>query len=237
MKVKSILTSISAFAVAGLMLASCGEKKTTNDLTLNKTSVMSGETIEVTFVAQEGLDKNAWIGIIPSDTPHGTEKVNDEFDVAYQYLNGKLTGTLTFTAPLTGGNYDFRLNESDVKQDAKELASISFVVEALAQENLPNAIILEKNTFTVGEKMVVNYTSASGMDKNAWIGIIPSEIEHGLEATNDAHDVSYSYLNGRNRATLNMVAPSKPGSYDLRMNESDSKADAKELTSVTITVN
>ena len=74
------------------------------------------------------------------------------------------------------------------------------------------------------------------MDKNAWIGIVPSDIEHGLEAINDKHDLSYVYLNGNNNSTLNMVAPTEPGSYDLRMNESASKQGAKELTFITITV-
>jgi len=235
MKAKRILNLV-AFASAGILLASCGAKEGKNELKVDKATVKAGEQITVTFVAQEGLDKNAWVGLIPSSTQHGSEKVNDQFDVAYKYMNGQLTGTLSFTAPNEGGNYDFRMNESDSKADAKELASVSFVVEAVAQENLPNAITLDKTEFAPGEAIVVKYTSQAGMDKNAWIGIIPSEVEHGLEATNDQHDVSYSYMKGNNNSTLNMVAPSKPGSYDLRMNESDSKQGAKELTSITITV-
>lgn len=235
MKTKTIL-NLLACASIGLVMASCGAKEGKNELKVDKTTVKAGEQITVTFVAQEGMDKNAWIGLIPSSTQHGSEKVNDQFDVAYKYINGQLTGTMTFTAPNEGGNYDFRMNESDSKADAKELASVSFVVEAVAQENLPNAITVDKTEFTAGETIVVKYTSEAGMDKNAWIGIIPSEVEHGLEATNDMHDVSYVYMNGKNNSTVNMVAPSKPGSYDLRMNESDSKQGAKELTSVTITV-
>jgi len=235
MKMNGILKIVACSSIA-LLMASCGAKEGKNELKVDKPTVKAGEQITVTFVAQEGMDKNAWVGLIPSGTQHGSEKVNDQFDVAYQYLSGKTTGTLTFTAPLAGGNYDFRMNESDSKADAKELASVSFVVEAVAQENLPNAITLDKTTFAPGEAIVVKYTSEAGMDKNAWIGVIPSEVEHGLEATNDQHDVSYSYLKGNNNSTLTMYAPTKPGSYDLRMNESDSKQGAKELTSVTITV-
>jgi hypothetical protein len=237
MKTRIILLNASAVVAMGLMLASCGAKKTgTNSLKVDKTTVKSGDQITVTFTAEEGLDQKAWIGLIPSSTAHGSEVTNDQFDVAYKYLNGQVTGSMTFTAPETGGSFDFRLNESDSKPNAKELATVSFTVEAVAQENLPNAITLDKTEFKAGEQIVVKYTSQAGMDKNAWIGIIPSEIEHGTEATNDMHDVSFVYLNGKNNATVNMVAPSKPGSYDLRMNESDSKPGAKELTSTTITV-
>lgn len=235
MKAKGILNLVACASI-GMLIVSCAAKEGKNELKVDKTTVKAGEQITVTFLAQEGMDKNAWIGLIPSSTQHGSEKVNDQFDVAYKYINGQLTGTMTFAAPNEGGNYDFRMNESDSKADAKELATVSFVVEAVVQENLPNAIMLDKTEFTPGETIVVKYTSESGMDKNAWIGIIPSEVEHGLEATNDQHDVSYVYLNGKNNSTVNMVAPTKPGSYDLRMNESDSKQGAKELTSVTITV-
>jgi hypothetical protein len=233
-------TSTILFFVAGVsfsfFMASCGAKEGKNELKVDKTTVKAGEQITVTFVAQEGMDKNAWIGLIPSSTQHGSEKVNDIYDIAYKYLNGESKGTMTFTAPLKGGNYDFRMNESDSKLDAKELATISFVVEAIPQQNLPNTITLDKTTYIAGEAIVVKYTSEAGMDKNAWIGIVPSDIEHGLEAINDKHDLSYVYLNGNNNSTLNMVAPTEPGSYDLRMNESASKQGAKELTFITITV-
>lgn len=132
MKTKTILNLV-ACASLSILMASCGAKESKNVLKVDKATVKAGEEITVTFVAQEGMDKNAWIGLIPSETQHGSEKVNDQFDVAYKYLNGQLTGTMVFTAPLTGGNFDFRLNESDSKAEAKELATVSFVVEAGTQ--------------------------------------------------------------------------------------------------------
>lgn len=236
MKTKSILKNTAAITAFGILLTACGAKEAKNELKVDKTTVKAGEQITVTYAAQEGLDSHAWIGLIPSSTAHGSEATNDQFDVSYKYLNGQLTGSMTFTAPDQGGSFDFRLNESDSKPNAKELASVSFTVEAVAQENLPNAITPDKTEYNAGEQITIKYTSQAGMDKNAWIGIVPSDIEHGTEATNDMHDVSFVYMNGKNNATVTMVAPSKPGSYDLRMNESDSKAGAKELTSVTITV-
>lgn len=114
--------------MVSFLLASCGSQ-VKNKLSVNKTSVKQGETIIVTFKAQGGLESHAWIGLIPSGTQHGSESVNDQYDLSYQYLNGKTSGQLTFIAPMQAGSFDFRLNESDSKSDAKELASVSFTVE------------------------------------------------------------------------------------------------------------
>lgn len=114
--------------MASFLLASCGSQ-VKNKLSVNKTSVKQGETIIVTFKAQGGLESHAWVGLIPSGTQHGSESVNDQYDLSYQYLNGRTSGQLTFTAPQQAGSFDFRLNESDSKSDAKELASVSFTVE------------------------------------------------------------------------------------------------------------
>ena len=233
---KKTIISIAVMSVAILSQSCGGAKEVKSVLVVDKATVKTGEQIVVTYTTQEGLDKNAWIGLIPSATQHGSEAENDKYDVSYKYMGGQAIGTMVFNAPTTPGNYDFRMNESDSKANAKELATISFVVEGVVQENLPNVISIEKTTFAPGETIVVKYTSESGMDKNAWIGVIPSEIEHGFEAKNDEHDVSYVYLKGENNSTINMVAPNKPGSYDLRMNESDSKSGAKELTSTSFTV-
>ena len=119
---------LTVLILAALTLASCGSQ-VKNKLSVNKTTVKQGESIVVTFKAQGGLDNHAWIGLIPSGTQHGSESVNDQFDLSYQYLNGKTSGKLTFTAPQQAGSYDFRLNESDSKSDAKELASVTFTVE------------------------------------------------------------------------------------------------------------
>lgn len=114
--------------VSGLLLTACGSKEK-NKLSVNKTTVKQGENITVTFKTQPGLESHAWIGLIPSETQHGSEEVNDQNDISYQYLNGQTSGTLTFTAPQKSGSFDFRLNESDSKADAKELATVSFKVE------------------------------------------------------------------------------------------------------------
>jgi uncharacterized protein YjbI with pentapeptide repeats len=91
---------------------------------LNKTTFAPGEEIRVSFVALPTKTNNAWIGIIPSQIPHGNESVNDQHDLSYQWLRGGTSGELVFTAPTQIGSYDFRMNDY-----GKEIVSTSFRVQ------------------------------------------------------------------------------------------------------------
>ncbi len=94
---------------------------------LDKKTYKPGEDIKVSFRALPGFAKNAWIGIIHSSVKHGSEKVNDQNDVAYQYLTGRTSGVLTFKAPSKPGKYDFRMHDTD--SNGKEITYISFLVK------------------------------------------------------------------------------------------------------------
>jgi hypothetical protein len=96
-------------------------------LLLNKTEFTAGEEIVVSYSAPESYEERAWIGIIPSDTPHGSEATNDGVDLAYEYLKKRTNGEIKFTAPSEPGAYDIRMHDSD--SDGKEVASKSFVVK------------------------------------------------------------------------------------------------------------
>lgn len=83
-------------------------------------------------------------------------------------------------------------------------------------------ITLSKTTVGPGDMIVVEYTAPKGYQDNAWIGIIPAEIEHGNETRNDQHDITYKYLKGSTNGTFRFTAPNKPGKYDFRMHDTDS---------------
>lgn len=95
-------------------------------LRLDKMYFAPGETIVVHFAAPSNWPENAWIGIIPASIPHGSEAVNDQHDITYQYLGKRTAGSLTFKAPSTPGNWDFRLHDTD--NNGKEFASANFSV-------------------------------------------------------------------------------------------------------------
>jgi len=198
------------------------------NLKMDKIEFNPGETVEVHFNAPADLPENAWIGIIPSTIPHGSESENDKYDLSYQYLEKKISGTLTFTAPSEPGMYDFRMHDTD--SNGKEIASVSFSVGGPSVGSLR----LQKLNYKPNEEIKVHFIASKGFSSDAWVGIIPSSISHGSETENDKHDLTYQYLNNKSSGTLTFNAPENPGTYDIRMNDSDS--DGKEITYITIYV-
>jgi hypothetical protein len=96
-------------------------------LWLDKSSFSPNESITVHFTASSSYANNAWVGIIPSHVSHGSESENDRHDIAYQYLRKRTSGDLTFTAPSSPGDYDFRMHDTD--SSGSEVADVSFSVE------------------------------------------------------------------------------------------------------------
>lgn len=199
-------------------------------LHLEKTAFRVGEQIQVSFTASDRFLDNAWVGVIPSHTPHGSETENDKVDLDYEYLRGLTSGTLTFRAPDEPGSYDLRMHDTD--DNGQEVASVAFVVTEV-RVDIPT-IQLEKETFKPGEKIPMYFTAPPSFPGRAWVGIIPSSVPHGSEAENDQHDIAYQYLRGLTSGTLTFAAPDTPGSYDLRMHDTDS--DGQEVASVTFRV-
>ena len=184
-------------------------------LALDKTTLTPNEEFRVRFTAPGSFTDQAWIGIIPSEVPHGDETVNDEYDIDYQYLDGQTTGVMTFTTPMEIGSYDLRLNDGA----GKEAASVTFNVALPAGEVQP-ALRLDKTTFAPNEQFQVYITVPSWYPAAAWVGIIPSDVPHGDETVNDANDIDYQYLDVGAREVMTFTAPMEPGSYDLRLNDS-----------------
>ncbi|MBN2788590.1 MAG: hypothetical protein JXR69_00210, partial [Candidatus Delongbacteria bacterium] len=71
-------------------------------LSLDKNVYFPDEEIKVTFKVMKHFSSSAWIGILPYDCPHGSEKVNDENDLGYKHLKYekyKGGGTMIMKAP------------------------------------------------------------------------------------------------------------------------------------------
>jgi hypothetical protein len=82
--------------------------------------------IRVSYLVDRRYPDDAWIGVIPTAVPHGSEAENDRHDLSYQYLSGQTAGEMAFGAPDAPGAYDLRLHDTDI--DGRELASVSFRV-------------------------------------------------------------------------------------------------------------
>jgi hypothetical protein len=96
------------------------------------------------------------------------------------------------------------------------------------------SIVIQKTNYSPGEQIQVRFTAPSSYASDAWIGIIPSSVSHGSEANNDMYDIAYIYIQKRTNGTMVFVAPSQPGSYDLRMHTTDNNG--VEVFSVSFTV-
>lgn len=197
-------------------------------ITLEKTTFAPGEEIRVTFKAPV-YDESAWIGIIPSNVPHGSESTNDQYDLDYQYLDGQTSGVMLFIAPGQVGSYDFRMNDND--GDGKEVTSVTCNVEIVIQ----GAVLkIEKETFSPGEEFKVEFEAPRVFGSGAWIGIVPADTPHGSESTNDEHDIEYHYIERRTSGTMIFTAPDEPGTYDIRMHDTDN--DGNEILFVSFEV-
>lgn len=248
MKTRIFILLFLSFA----LIASCGKKQEKTEATeetteetsmenssgdfsgtlkISKEEYNPGDEIIVSFTADGDLTHNAWIGLIPSKIPHGDEGVNDANDITYQYFKDK-SGELTFYAPLKPGKYDLRMNSSD--NDGREVTSVTFTVVSVSSDTLIT-ISLDKGAYEPGEKIKLDFRALPEWDANAWIGLIPSEVEHGNEAVNDANDMAYQYIGSKPKGTMTFTAPDKPGRYDFRMITSDNK-NGKEVKYVTFTV-
>ncbi len=197
-------------------------------LKLSAATVAPGAAFTVSFTAPSGFAEDAWVGIIPSSVPHGDGEEDDRHDVAYEYVSGRTSGTMTFNAPGTPGSWDARL--IDTAQNGTEVASVTFEVRALSGAT----ISLDRTAYAAGEDVTFRFTTPAGFARNAWVGVVPSSVPHGDEEVNDRADLGYVYLEGRTAGELTVQAPTEGGSYDLRMNDTDQHG--REVASVTFTV-
>ena len=196
-------------------------------LKLDKLKVKPKESITVEFYAPE-MSSLSWIGVVPSEIPHGSESTNDQFDLDYRYRGDKAKDNAAFKAPATPGKYDLRLNNADT---GKEVASVSF--EVIGFDSQKANLLLSNTAFYPGQAIQLQVQLPEQLPDDAWIGLIPSDVPHSDEKTNDQFDIDYRYVNTAKNGTLNFTAPEQPGSYDFRLNDT---AGGQELASVSFTV-
>jgi hypothetical protein len=186
-------------------------------LSIDKTYYAPGEEIQVNFRADRDWPRNAWIGIMPSNIQHGSEAINDQNDITYQYIEKRTQGVMVFKAP-GPGQWDLRMNDND--NNGREVAYVSFNVGDAIPTGHNTKLRLEKTAFAPGEDIRLNFHADPDWPRNAWIGIIPSNIQHGSEAINDQNDITYQYIEKRTQGVMVFKAPG-PGQWDLRMNDND----------------
>lgn len=208
----------TGFTAPNLPLSSSSNGVT---LSLERTVFRAGETIRLSYSASGAVASNAWIGVIPSNTAHGDEAVNDQSDVDFKYLQSKSSGVLEFNVPQNPGNYDFRFNESD--SGGRELASLSFVaIRSLTPDEQGKvSLSLAPGPYQAGKSVTLRFTAPSSFDRNGWIGLFAADKPHGDEQANDQVELTYQYIEGRTSGEMTFNLPTTPGRYDFRMHDRD----------------
>jgi hypothetical protein len=227
---RGVFAVAAALAVSVVFLPPSTAQIVDTSMWLEKTSFSPGERIVLHFRAPASFPTSAWIGLIPSTIPHGSEVTNDQNDLEYEYLKGLTSGTLYFTAPRKAGIYDFRMHDRD--DNGTEVGSMSFKVVAPIGGGV--SLNVDKRSYRPGEQIKVTFTAPATYPRDAWIGIIPSSVPHGSENVNDQHDVAYKYLEKMTSGVMYFNAPNNPGSYDMRMH--DRNSNGNEVSSVGFTV-
>lgn len=210
MNVFSIETASADFEVANDTVPP-GQKSPS--LVLERARYAPGESVTVTFTAPAAYPADAWVGIVPAGIEHGSMSLNDQHDVQYHFLNSRTEGTLTFR-PVQPGRWSLRMNAFSL-----ETASADFEVAqdfVPAGMNVP-ALGVARARLAPDERIQIHFTAPGVYPADAWIGIIPAAVDHGLAPVNDQHDVQYQNLNGRTQGVLTFANPG-PGDWTARLN-------------------
>lgn len=120
-----MIVSLFIYLLALPLVAGASSHNQEVGLTIEKTFYAQGEEILVKFHAPAYWPEDAWIGIIPSQIQHGSEEINDAYDITYQYIEKRTHGVMVFTAP-EPGQWDLRMHNTD--RTGKEISYVSFTV-------------------------------------------------------------------------------------------------------------
>ena len=170
-----------------------------------------GSLIEFQYeVAEDLLKGSPWIGIIPSDIPHGDEAENDRHDLTYIYIVSNI-GQKNLKAPEEAGKYDIRLHDTDF--NGKELGYTSFEVKN--ELNSQPIITTDKQVYTPGEEIKITFKNAPAETSSDWIGLYPS-------SSDESDYLSWQYLQGEKEGEITFTSPRDPGEYNIRLFNDDS---------------
>jgi len=112
--------------------------------------------------------------------------------------------------------------------------TLVILITFLGFQSFGQTISISSRHVKPGSTLQVSFNAPSSYSENAWIGIVPSNIEHGSEAVNDKHDLTYQYLKKRTSGSLSFTAPAQEGNYDFRMHDTDNNG--REVASVSFVV-
>lgn len=145
------------------------------------------------------LNFSGWAGVVSADLPH--VQADKDRSLTYQKVTQD-SKRLAFDAPMQEGSYSVRI----YSDSGEEMAALGFMVEVPTLTIFPESV-------KACDPINVSYSGAPGFEGD-WIGLYPAGAQ-------DTSPYYRKYLDGSNNGTLTFYAPSRAGSFNLRMFQDD----------------
>jgi hypothetical protein len=197
--------------------------ESSTSLATSKDHYLPEESITVTYSAMPGNAQD-WITVVGSKAP-------DDSYGEYFYTEGRAQGSQIFKG-LDPGTYEVRAFHDWPNGGYEIKARYRFVVEDGGTDASPR-LNMERDTFYPGEEITVRFSINKEMSIYGWAGIVHSSLPHGSESLNRENTSVFKLLDGRTSGALTFSAPSAPGSYDIRLHNTEG---GEELHFVSFTV-
>ncbi len=161
----------------------------------DRSSYEPGTIITVTYAGMPGY-ANDWIALAPAGSPNTTYR-------AYVFTNGQTSGTISFTAPVTGGSYVVRGFPRNTFTRLTETAPFT-----VGSPSVTPAISADQSSYAIGATITVSY---SGLPGNVQDKIVLTTA--GAANTSVLASV---FTNGQTSGTATFATPTTAGSYVVR---------------------
>ena len=161
-------------------------------VTAGATSASGGAPLSVDWTAPAGHSASDWVALVKMGDPNTAY-------VWWQPTGAGTSGTFNLTAPTTSGDYEFRYLLNGGYTDVARSAKVT--VSGSAYSVTPGG-----TSATPGGALSVTWNAPAGHPATDWIAL------YRVGEPNTAY-VWYQYTTS---ATINLTAPSQPGSYQFR---------------------
>jgi thermitase len=205
----------SAASNSVTVTAGGGGGGSTYTLTASPATVAPGGSLSVTFAAPAGRPATDWVGLFHVGDPNTAS-------IWWQYTSGSTGGTLTLTAPNSGGQYEFRYLQNN------GFTSVATSNTVTVSGSSGYTLTASPASVARGGSVTVSWTAPAGRPGTDWIALYKVGDPNALYQ-------AWQYTGGASSGSLTFTAPGTAGQYEFRylLNNGFSSS----ATSNTVTVN
>ncbi len=135
-------------------------------------------------------------------------------------MNRKIITSLLAFSIICSGSYAFA-------------PTVSVSAEETEPEPLSVSISADGNCFICDTDITIDIDIKGDVLNDAWITFVPSGVPH-TEKESDEYNGNYKYLKDIENGSVTLRAPDASGNYDIRVFDSDTSDDAKEIACLPI---